>query len=178
MTLKTIGTLATTTLQGFQAPPGYNATPGEVVADIATFNASIYDDLRNPQQLLNQAIVNQAFARHGMLFVPNRGFLRVFAGDWIAFDPNGWPILIGKESLAQTLTATGTTTNTSPTVTALSVNVLNLGWWAGMAITGTNVPVSTVIKAIASNGLSLTLSNNATGGASGTTFTVGSWTHN
>jgi hypothetical protein len=176
MATKTLGTLATNTLTGVQMPPDYNATPWISDADFATIANSIFDDERNPQQLLNQAILNGSFSRKGLLVIPNRGVLEVKAGDWVAVDPNGWPILIGRESLPQTLTATGNT-NTSPALTNLSVNVLALGWWAGMAITGTNIPANTVIWAIASNGLSLTLSKAATGSTAGSTFTVGSWTH-
>ena len=176
MATKTLGTLATTTLTAVQQPPGYNATPAISDTDFAAINNAIFDDERNPQQLLNQQIVNGSWSRTGLLIVPNRGVLKVKAGDWVAVDPNGWPILIGKESLPQTLTATGTT-NTNNQLTALSANVLTQGWWAGMAITGTDVPAGTVIQAIAADGKSLTLSKAATGGHAGNTFTVGSWTH-
>jgi hypothetical protein len=172
---KTIGTIGTTTLTGFQIPPKYNATANISAADWATVMASIYDDSANPQQLLNQRPFAQNLVRSGVLYVPNRGLLKLHAGDWVAIDPNGWPILIGVESLPQTLTATGTL-NTNTSVTSLSANVLQQGWWAGMAITGVNVATGTVIAAIAQNGLSLTLSKAATGGGA-QTLTVGSWTH-
>ena len=177
MATKTLGTLATTTLTAVEQPSGFSSVAPISDADFAAINNSIFDDERNPQQLLNQQIINGSFSRNGLLIIPNRGVLKVKGGDWIAVDPNGWPILIGRESLAKTLTATGTTATGSASVTALSANVLALGWWAGMAITGTNVPASTVIQAIAADGKSLTLSKNATGAAAGTTFTVGSWTH-
>src|ERR1017187_455214 len=138
MATKTLGTLATSTLTAVQQQPDYNATPAISDADFAAINNSIFDDERNPQQLLNQAIVNGSWARKGLLVIPNRGVLKVRAGDWVAVDPNGWPILIGKESLPQTLTAVGGT-NTSALVNGFTASVLTLGWWAGMAVTGTNV---------------------------------------
>jgi hypothetical protein len=172
---KTIGTLATTTLTGFQLPAKYVGQPQISAADWATIANSIFDDSRNPQQLINQQIMSGALVRNGKLYVPNRGVLQINDGDWIAVDPNGWPILIGKESLPAVLTATGTL-NTNTSVTSLSTNVLQQGWWSGMAITGVNVATGSVISAIAANGLSLTLSKAATGGGA-QTLTVGSWTH-
>jgi hypothetical protein len=175
---KTIGTLATTTLTGFQLPAKYVGQAQISAADWATIANSIFDDSRNPQQLINQQIMNGALVRNGKLYVPNRGVLQINDGDWIAVDPNGWPILIGKESLPAILTATGNWSVAAGTaVTALSANVLQQGWWSGMAITGNNIAASTVISAIAANGLSLTLSKAATGTGTGATLTVGSWTH-
>lgn len=181
MSTKTLGTLSTTSLTALQAPPKYNATPGLAIADLAAMNNSIYNDELNPQQLLSQQIMNTCWAQSGesgLLTIPNRGVLQVHAGDWVAIDQSGWPILIGKESLPQTLTATGNYSVAAGTaVTSLSVNVLTLGWWAGMLITGSNIPTGTFIKAIAANGLSLTLTKAATGTGTGATLTVGSWTH-
>jgi hypothetical protein len=175
MATKTLGTVGTTTLTAVQIPPTYNATPAIAQADWATMMTSIFDDSRNPQQLLNQQVLNEAFQRSGLLYVPNRGVLRCLPGDWVAVDGNGWPILVGYQSLPQTLTVTGTL-NTNTSVTSLSANVLTQGWWAGMAISGTNVGTGNFIKAIAANGLSLTLTKAATGGGA-QTLTVGSWTH-
>ena len=178
MALKTLGSLLTTSLQGFQMPPKYNATPGLVVADVATFNNAIFNDENNPQQKLNQQIINTCLVRGQMLYIPNRGYLNVRPGDWICYDQSGWPILISKTSLPQTLTATGNWSVAAGTaVTALSTNVLTQGWWSGMIVTGTNIPTGTTISAIASNGLSLTLSAAATGTQTGSTLTAGSWTH-
>jgi hypothetical protein len=180
MATKTFGTLATTTLTAVQIPPGYNATPLISPADWATINNSIVNDvlMAKNAQPSPKPLFGGAFTKSGLLYIPNRGVLQTRPGDWVAVDPYGWPILLSDKAVPQTLTATGTTTNGSNQVTALSTNVLNLGWAAGQAITGLNVPANTTIQAIAANGLSLTLSNNATGGASGTTFTVSSWTHN
>ena len=175
MATKTLGTLLTTSLVAVQIPPKYNATPQISDADWATMANSIFDDERNPPQLLNQQVINRAFERQGFLWVPNRGYLQCHAGDWVAIDQSGWPVLIGTKSLPQTLTATGTL-NTNTSVTSLSANVLTQGWAAGMLITGVNIATSTFIQAIAANGLSLTLSKAATGGGA-QTLTAGSWTH-
>lgn len=39
------------------------------------------------------------FSRNGMLYVPNRGFLKVFPGDLVLVDPQGWPILVSARSI-------------------------------------------------------------------------------
>lgn len=57
-------------------------------------------------------------------------------------------------------TKTGTThSNTS--IDTLSANVLTAGWTVGMTITGLNIPANTYIVSIASNGLSIVISNAA-----------------
>jgi hypothetical protein len=138
-------------------------------------NGLIWNDALNPQAQLNHVNLSQSLTPNGLLYVPNRGVLRVYPGDWVAVDAAGWPVLIGRESLPQTLTVTGTL-NSTTAVTGLSANVLAQGWWAGMPITGTNVGSNNFIKAIAPGGLSLTLLNAATGGGS-QTLTAGAWTH-
>jgi hypothetical protein len=174
MTLKTIGTAATTTLQGAQIPPSYNATPQISDADWASIKAAILDDV-NP----THPIWPGALERKGMLYLPrNRGFVRLHAGDWVAFDPTGWPVVISNYALPQTLTASGTTTNLSTSLVFTS-SVLALGWQVGMPISGTNVPASTVISAISLDGLTVTMSKAATGSATNTMTVNGAgWTHN
>lgn len=65
-------------------------------------------------------------------------------------------------------------TNSNTTINSLSANVLQAGWQVGMTITDSagDIPANTTITAIASGGLSLTISQAATGSNSGTTFTV------
>lgn len=41
-----------------------------------------------------------AFNKMGLLYVPNRGILQVLAGDVVAIDNNGWPILVSADSIA------------------------------------------------------------------------------
>jgi hypothetical protein len=86
MATKTMGTAATTTLTAVQwLGGGGNLLP----ADIATIQQSILDDQTN-----TNPIWPGAWDTTGMLFVPNRGVLRMLPGDWIAVDSTGFPILL------------------------------------------------------------------------------------
>lgn len=63
-------------------------------------------------------------------------------------------------------------THSNTTIDNLSTNVLLAGWQVGQHITGTNIPANTFITAIAVGGLSITISNAATGSTAGATYTV------
>ena len=100
MALNTIGTSATSTLHGLVM--NTNLT----VADAATLRANIKWD----GSYVNAAWVPiQAHAAYpgafefqggqGVLYVPRRGTLQVLPGDVVAYDPNGWPILISGWSI-------------------------------------------------------------------------------
>jgi hypothetical protein len=39
------------------------------------------------------------FSRQGQLYVPNRGWLKIFPGDVVLVDPQGWPILVSARSI-------------------------------------------------------------------------------
>lgn len=41
-----------------------------------------------------------AFSKLGSLYVPNRGTLQVYPGDWVGVDASGFPILVGVEAIA------------------------------------------------------------------------------
>lgn len=41
-----------------------------------------------------------SFSTNGELFIPNRGVLKLFPGDYVAVDNSGWPILLSAESVA------------------------------------------------------------------------------
>ncbi len=41
-----------------------------------------------------------SFSTNGELFIPNRGVLKIFPGDYVAVDNSGWPILLSAESIA------------------------------------------------------------------------------
>lgn len=100
MALKTLGTNATTTLSALVVDS--NFTP----ADIATLRVGIKWDW---------VFVNGAYQRvqagatcpgaidfvggEAILTVPRRGTLRVLPGDYVAIDPNGWPILVSGGSI-------------------------------------------------------------------------------
>lgn len=83
MALNTFGTNDTGTLSAL------NWNSASSPADVAQIAANIKDDL-NPAH----PIVPGAFAHNGYLFVPNRGFLRLLPGDWVAYGSTGWPILV------------------------------------------------------------------------------------
>lgn len=88
MTLKTLGTNATNTLNAFV----FNT---EVVADIASIAANIKNDKVN-----GLPIYPGGFSNSGRLFIPNRGVLQVLPGDYVAYDSQGWPILVSAYSIA------------------------------------------------------------------------------
>lgn len=71
-------------------------------------------------------------------------------------------------TIAAQVTPTGTTTNTSNVLTALSSVA---GVAIGMSITGTNIPANSYITDF--NGTTITITNNCTGTGSSITFTIG-----
>ncbi len=92
MATKTFGTAATTSLTA--VPFSSSILP----ADFATIAQGIKDDKINAAG--SHPILPDAFSRSGLLFVPNRGVLKVLAGDYVAIDNNGWPILVSADSVA------------------------------------------------------------------------------
>jgi hypothetical protein len=89
MSTKTLGTAGTTTLTAL----AFSAS--DAAADVATIAQSILDD-----QNVSHPIWPGAFALNGLLYVPNRGVLKVLPGDWVGVDGDGWPILVSKRSAA------------------------------------------------------------------------------
>ena len=171
MALKTGGTKATTTLSGAQWP-GPNGADSISDADIASIATSIINDENPPM------IWPGAFSRMGLLYVPNRGILKVRKDDWVFYDPSGFPYLIPGVALPKTLTRTGTTNST--TTLTVTTSAITAGWRIGMTLSAgsADIPAGTTITAISSDGLTLTLSAAATGSNAGQTITAGSWTHN
>jgi hypothetical protein len=96
MATDTLGTNATTSLTAVPYSPSSQVL---LPADMKTMNNAILDDLNtsHPQASL---IGTGGMAYNGMLFVPNRGVLKVLPGDWIGVDANGWPILVSAYSIA------------------------------------------------------------------------------
>lgn len=90
MALGTLGTTAGTTLQSINP-----WTASSAPQDVGTFANLIKDDLN-----VAHPILYGAFEQNGLLFIPNRGVLRVLPGDYVGVDPNGWPILVSKNSIA------------------------------------------------------------------------------
>jgi hypothetical protein len=72
--------------------PGYGS--GMSAADIATMSNLIKNDLVN-----TNPVIPESFSSNGLLYVPNRGILKMLPGDVVGIDPTGWPILISKNSI-------------------------------------------------------------------------------
>lgn len=93
MSTRTLGTNATTSLTALF----YNSS--NLSADVATIANAILDD-----QVKKNAGVNRiwpgAFQRAGILYIPNRGFLKPLVGDMVGVDSTGWPILLSAEAIA------------------------------------------------------------------------------
>jgi hypothetical protein len=181
---KTLGTALTTGLTALQFQPGSMAA-----ADVAAIANAIMDDFAAaggngstsfPGGAIGGAakIWPGAFSSNGLLYIPNRGVLKMQPGDWAAVDAEGFPFLIPYSTLPKTLTAIGNT-HTTATVDGFASSVLLLGWRPGMAIasSGSDIPAATFIETIAQNGLSLTLTAAATGTNTGDTLTVSDFTH-
>jgi hypothetical protein len=83
MALKTMGSQAQNTFSAIQM------TGSMTVADVATLTLSILND-----QINGHPIYPGAFSSTGLLYVPNRGVLKVLPGDYVAVDTVGWPVLI------------------------------------------------------------------------------------
>ena len=171
MSTKTLGTAATTTLTAVQIPPTGNATPAISDTDWATMANSILDDV-----IISHPIYPGAMSRSGLLYLPNRGIVRLLPGDWIAVDTGGYPYLIPNYALAQTLTATLTMASGNPAATATS-SVITLGWQVGMGISGTNITSGSAIKAISADGKTVTFTKNANGTGAQTATVSNGWTH-
>ncbi len=97
MATKTMGTAATTTLTAV----AFNQDPSILsAADLATMVQAILDDQAAAYPVAQLSGVG-GFVREGLLFVPNRGVLRLLAGDFVALDPaTGFPILVSARAAA------------------------------------------------------------------------------
>lgn len=116
MATRLLGTNANNTLVAIVYP---YLTSAVVANDFGAINALITDDRPDLFTVGNigtaagsNATQVAAFHRHlwtclgrdGMLTIPNRGTLKVFPGDWIAVDQNGWPILVSGLSAGSNVT--------------------------------------------------------------------------
>lgn len=63
--------------------------------DLAAIAQGVKNDLVN-----GNPIWPGAYAQNGLLYVPNRGVLRVLPGDYVGIDSQGWPILVSANSIA------------------------------------------------------------------------------
>lgn len=168
MATKTAGTNTTSNLTALEFPSFAAGAMSD--ADIATIAQLIINDVDPPQ------ISPGAFSRMGLLYVPNRGVLKCRPGDWVMVDAAGWPILVSAISAPTTLVINGTPINgTKPMVMASSVLVA--GWQIGSPISGTGIAAGTTIANISADGLTVTLSANATSSPGATPITAGTFTH-
>ena len=86
------GTLGTTANNSLTAD-SFGDSP--VPADVAAIANLIKND-----QINGLPIFPGAWAQTGLLFIPNRGVLKMLPGDWVGVDSQGWPILVSKNSIA------------------------------------------------------------------------------
>lgn len=100
MALTSMGTSSSTGLRGLHMDGNFSAT------DAATLRANIKWDgvYVNTAwtRIQNAAVCPGAFEFQGgtgLLHVPRRGVLKVLEGDYVAYDPNGWPILVSGWSI-------------------------------------------------------------------------------
>jgi len=89
MATSTLGTNATTSLTSLVN----SATM--VPADLATIQNGIKDDV-----IITHPVWPGAYSYMDLLYVPNRGVLKVLPGDFVGVDTNGWPILVSAYSIA------------------------------------------------------------------------------
>lgn len=100
MATKTLGTNAQTTLTALAFQRG-----GMAAADVATIAAAILDDGGETADVTGPfgstgKVWPDAFSTNGILYVPNRGLLKVMPGDWVGVDATGWPILVSFAAIA------------------------------------------------------------------------------
>jgi hypothetical protein len=89
MATSTFGTTANNSLTALLSSGSMAA------ADVAAIVNLIKDDI-NPAH----PIAPTSWSQGNLLYVPNRGILKVLPGDWVAVDSQGWPILVSANSVA------------------------------------------------------------------------------
>jgi|SRR6516162_728743 hypothetical protein len=105
MATSTIGTNANNSLTAIVMVPaglsGYQLLNGGYfpnIADFATIDAGMLDDINPTHPIYGPT---NGLTPQGLLYVPNRGVLRVRPGDYVAIDTTtGWPILISARAAA------------------------------------------------------------------------------
>lgn len=92
MATVTLGTTANNSLTALQ----FSAGSGMLDPDVASIAQAIFDDVLGLGTNSKPArVVPGAFVRSGLLFIPNRGVLKVLPTDFVGVDTNsGWPILV------------------------------------------------------------------------------------
>ncbi len=92
MALLTLGTSATTSLSALKWLPGIGSMSA---ADLGSMNNAIKDDINVAHPNVPNCV------RGGQLYIPNRGWVQVLPGDYVAYDSTtGWPILLSANAIA------------------------------------------------------------------------------
>ena len=111
MALKRLGTTATTSLNAMQAGKSGGATGVQNQTNIAILNNHIANDLVNGLPVITGSFFGSGGGGltaagtptsegAGTLYIPNRGVLKVLWGDVVAYDSQGWPILVSQYSIS------------------------------------------------------------------------------
>lgn len=106
MAIGSAGTNSTSILLSLFQPGSFKPLTGaaqsfvETDADIATMVSNLRDDqnINQPSPFSTGAM--QGWSRNQQLYIPNRGWLKVFPGDLVCIDLVGWPILVSARSVA------------------------------------------------------------------------------
>jgi hypothetical protein len=95
MATSTLGTNATTSI-----PTAMSFVTTNPIADFGSVANAVLDDVN---RVSVSRIWPGAWDTTGVLYVPNRGFLRCLPGDWVGVDSRGWPILLSADTIANGL---------------------------------------------------------------------------
>lgn len=177
MATKTAGTISTTAIPyALQWFPG-----GQTLADWATLNAAAKTDEYHVEGINNAyprpAARSSIDVGSGIVTISGRGQLQLQPGDWVLVDGGGNVMVVTEDSMAATPTLSGTTNST--TTLTVATSAITAGWQIGMPLKDASgdIPAGTVIAAISSNGLTVTMSAAATGSHGSNNTTAGNWTH-
>lgn len=156
---KVYGLISTARNANHDEPFAYDLIGGTfaVVANVTNGNTPVTQPTSGDWTPPTMAMVGSR------IYVTHPGFTGVGQSFFGFFDISGF----------SSTSITGSTHGTT-TLDTLSSNVLQAGWQVGMTISdaAADIPAGTTIVAIASNGLSVTLSQAATGSHAGTACTV------
>jgi hypothetical protein len=100
MALVSMGSTSATGLRGLHMDGNFSAADAATLRLNIKWDGSFQNNAWVPIQ--NHAAYPGAFefqGGQGILHVPRRGVLVVLPGDYVVYDPNGWPILISGWSL-------------------------------------------------------------------------------
>lgn len=107
MATSTLGTTGQTSIALALQAPGSFITPAGVAsssiaapADMGALNNAIRDD---QNRVLAFPGAMGGWLTNGKLFIPGRGSLKVYPGDWVGVDSRGWPILLSADTIANGL---------------------------------------------------------------------------